>query len=149
MPWSAIKKIFNTFESKRVSFMGLISSFCSIACFLAISNLPIEYYTFLRFIVSIGAVLNIYRWITKKNLLLAAAFTIILTLFNPLVPFYLHVKNIWIPFDIISGLLFLLNNFKKKRLPESISENREVLTTTKSYSRDRIITAKNEPTVNN
>lgn len=118
---------------------------CSICCFAAILKLPIAYYTFLRAIVSLGALLLIYIWATQKNLLWVIIFIFVLILFNPLFPIYLHRKSIWIPIDIITGLLFLLIAFYNKKQPAKKEEKAvEVLPVQKTYSRDRIVSAKRE-----
>jgi len=118
---------------------------CSICCFIAIIRLPIEYYTFLRTIVSLGAALLIYSWIKQKNYSLAIIFVLVLILFNPLFPIYLHRKSIWIPLDIITGLLFLIIAFYKKSEPVKQEEKAiEILPVQKIYARDRMVSAKRE-----
>ena len=116
---------------------------CSICCFIAITRLPIEFYTFLRTIVSLGAAFLIYSWIKQKNYALASIFVLVLILFNPLFPIYLHRKSIWIPLDIITGLLFLLIAFYHQKEPEKKEEKvAEILPVQKTYSRDRMVSAK-------
>ncbi|SDG06901.1 hypothetical protein SAMN05421827_103121 [Pedobacter terrae] len=118
---------------------------CSICCFVAILKLPIEFYTFLRTIVSLGAALLIYSWIKQKNYSLAIIFVLVLILFNPLFPIYLHRKSIWIPLDILTGLLFLIIAFYKKSEPAKQAEKTaEILPVQKTYSRDRIVSVKRE-----
>lgn len=118
---------------------------CSICCFVAILKLPIEYYTFLRTIVSLGAVLLIYHWVKQKNYYPAIVFALILFLFNPISPIYLHRKSIWIPLDIITGLLFLIIAFYKKSEPPKQEEKAtEILPVQKTYARDRVVSAKRE-----
>ncbi|QDW27154.1 hypothetical protein FFJ24_020925 [Pedobacter sp. KBS0701] len=113
---------------------------CSICCFVAILKLPIEFYTFLRTIVSLGVTLLIYSWIKQKNYYLAVVFLLVLILFNPLLPIHLHRKSIWIPLDIITGLLFLIIAFYKKSEPVKQDEKAtEILPVQKTYSRDRIV----------
>ncbi|MBB6236943.1 putative membrane protein [Pedobacter sp. AK013] len=108
---------------------------CALCCFAAILKLPIEYYTFLRAIVSLGALLLIYIWIKQKNYSLIAVFILILILFNPLFPIYLHRKGIWIPLDVITGLLFLLIAFyNKKQSAKKEEKTTEVLPVQKSYA---------------
>jgi len=125
-------------KAKKIIFIA-----CSICCFVAILKLPIEYYTFLRTMVSLGAVLLIYHWIKQKNYALAIVFALILFLFNPVAPFYLHRKSIWIPLDIITGLLFLIIAFYKKSEPAKPEEKpTEILPAQKTYSRDRIVSEK-------
>jgi len=118
---------------------------CALCCFAAIFKLPIEYYTFLRTIVSLGALLLIYVWTKQKNYALTIVFILVLILFNPLLPIYLHRKSIWIPIDIITGLLFLLIAFYNKKQPAKKEEKAvEVLPVRKTYARDRIVSAKRE-----
>ena len=62
--------------------------------------LPIEYYDFLRIVVSIMAALNLYSGGTYL-------FIPILVLFNPILPIYLYSKPLWVIIDIISGIVFL------------------------------------------
>ncbi|TCC96382.1 hypothetical protein EZ449_22365 [Pedobacter frigidisoli] len=115
---------------------------CAIACFVGVLKLPIVYYTFLRTIVSLGAILFIYGWLRYKNYPLAFIFILVLIFFNPLFPFYLHRKSIWIPLDIIAGLLFLLIGFYRKKEPLEEEKVTEVLPVRKTYSRDRIVSEK-------
>jgi predicted membrane protein len=117
---------------------------CALCCFVAILKLPIEYYTFLRTIVSLGALLLIYIWSKQKNFLLAIVFILVLILFNPLFPIYLHRKSIWIPLDVITGILFLLIGFYNKKEPQKEEKAVEVLPVQKTYSRDRIVSAQRE-----
>jgi len=117
---------------------------CSIACFIAILSLPIEYYTFLRAIVTLGAIVLIYNFSKQKKYLLAAVFIIVLVLFNPIIPIYLHRKSIWMPLDIIVGILFLIISFFKKQEPEKIEKVPEILPVSKTYTRDRVVLMKRE-----
>ena len=118
---------------------------CALCCFAALLKLPIEYYTFLRTIVSLGAVLLIYGWLKQKNYSLAIVFILILILFNPFFPIYLYRKSIWIPLDIIAGLLFLLVAFYNRKEPIKKDEKAaEVLPVQKTYARDRIVSVKRE-----
>ena len=79
--------------------------------FLAIINLPIGYYTFLRILVTIGAVGIIIKEIENGITLWIIIFGIITILFNPLIPIYLNEKSAWIPIDIITAVLFLIKSF--------------------------------------
>jgi predicted membrane protein len=125
--------------------MKVFLAICTLCCFAAIFKLPIVYYTFLRTIVSVGALLLIYVWTKQKNHALTVVFILVLILFNPLLPIYLHRKSIWIPIDIITGLLFLLIAFYHKKEPEKKEEKAiEVLPVQKTYARDRIVSAKRE-----
>lgn len=125
--------------------MKVFLAICALCCFAAIFKLPIEYYTFLRTIVSLGALLLIYVWTKQKSYVLTVVFILVLILFNPLLPIYLHRESIWIPLDIITGLLFLLIAFYPKKQPAKKEEKTaEFLPTQKAYARDRIVSAKQE-----
>ncbi|WP_429831995.1 DUF6804 family protein [Chryseobacterium capnotolerans] len=101
-------------------------TFCALCCFIGIFRLPIEYYTFLRILVSLGALLVLYNTLSSRQHYFSIIFLVILILFNPVFPIYLYRKSIWIPIDTITGALFLLINFierkehtkKKKKLPK-------------------------------
>ena len=120
--------------------MRALFTFCAICCFMAFLRLPIGYYTFLRIIVSIGAVVAIYNLISYKNYYGALAFTMVFILFNPLFPIYLYRKSIWLTFDILTGLLFLWLTFLKKNTP--LKKESELSYPIKTYTRDRIISSK-------
>jgi hypothetical protein len=92
----------------------------------------------------LGALLIIYIWSKQKNFLLAIVFILVLILFNPLFPIYLHRKSIWIPLDVITGILFLLIGFYNKKEPQKEEKAVEVLPVQKTYSRDRIVSAQRE-----
>ena len=128
--------------------MKIIFIFCAICCFLAILKLPIGYYTFLRILVSVGAILAIYNFQRIKIYSWLIIFAIILILFNPIFPIYLHRKILWMPLDIITGILFLFVIFYKKvnvideKKPDNNLPNKRV------FSRDRIIHLMNNQKIN-
>lgn len=135
----------NTYRKNDLIAVKVIGSICAIACFIAILNLPIAYYNIFRTIVSTGAALFIYNWIKQKNYALAIVFILVLILFNPLFPIYLYRKSIWIPLDVITGLLFfILSFYSSKKEPLKEEKAIEVLPTQKTYTRDRIVSAKRE-----
>ena len=71
----------------------------AIMLFLGVLPLPIEYYDILRVVVSIAALINIFRG--------SYIFIPILILFNPIMPVYLYSKPLWVVIDIVSGLIFM------------------------------------------
>ena len=82
---------------------------CAGLLFIAIADLPIGFYTFLRIIVTIGAVGAI---ISENELnFWVIIFGIIAILFNPLIPIYLNDKSAWIPIDIIAAVIFVIKSF--------------------------------------
>ncbi|MEJ5050777.1 DUF6804 family protein [Chryseobacterium culicis] len=124
-------------------------TFCALCCFIGIFRLPIEYYTFLRILISIGALLVLYHTLSFKQHYFSIIFLIILILFNPVFPIYLYRKSIWIPIDTITGILFLLINFierKEQKKDEEVTEETtepSIPIHQKTVSRDRIINPKN------
>lgn len=112
--------------------------FCAACCFLALLKLPIAYYTLLRIIVSLGAILAIYVSLRNKTWVWTFIFTIVAVIFNPLFPVYLHRKLPWMPIDIIVGLLFLLWAFWKKKEPVQEEKISPVIHAPKIRTRDRI-----------
>lgn len=128
--------------------MKTFLTFCALCCFIGIFRLPIEYYTFLRILISIGALLVLYNTLSFKQHYFSIIFLIILILFNPVFPIYLYRKSIWIPIDTITGVLFLLINFierKEKKKEEKITEEAtepSIPIHQRTVSRDRIINPK-------
>ncbi|WP_431311637.1 DUF6804 family protein [Pedobacter albus] len=119
--------------------MRTLFIFCAACCFLALLKLPITYYTLLRIIVSLGAILAVYLAIRKKNYVWTFIFTIIAIIFNPLFPVYLHRKLPWVPIDIMVGLLFLLLAFWKKKISLPEEKITAVFHAPKIRTRDRIV----------
>lgn len=123
-------------------------TFCALCCFIGIFRLPIEYYTFLRILISIGALMVLYNTLSFKQHYFSIIFLIILILFNPVFPIYLYRKSIWIPIDAITGILFLLINFIERKEQKKEEEITEETTETsipihqRTVSRDRIINPK-------
>lgn len=92
--------------------MRMLLLFCAILLFVACLNLPIQYYTLLRIVVTLGALSVLFKEFQKDVNLLGITFVGITVVFNPIIPVYLHEKSHWIPIDFISGLLFLYYSFK-------------------------------------
>lgn len=118
--------------------LRLFCIFCAICLFIAVLNLPIGYYTFLRITVTIGAVLVMIKGRNKILNFWFLSFAVIAVLYNPVAPIYLYEKSKWIPIDIITGVLFLLVKFNEEKESENKQENDDS-TNSKSYQRDRII----------
>lgn len=126
-----------------ISKIKVLFAFCATCCFIALFKLPIGYYTFLRVIISLGALLALYNFLRVKDYLWLIIFVIILILFNPISPIYLYRKAIWMPLDAIVGILFLFITFLNKR--QLIKEPKmESIPKEKTYARDRIIISKNQ-----
>lgn len=87
---------------------------CAGLLFLAIANLPIGYYTFLRIVVTIGAGLAALHEYENKINFWVLAFGLIAILFNPFIPIYLNEKELWMPIDFVAGVLFTIKSFTYK-----------------------------------
>lgn len=125
-------------------------TFCALCCFVAVLPLPILYYTFLRLIVFVASTITVYYFGRQKEYHWAGIFGMILLLFNPIVPIHFHLKSIWDPIDLITGILFLLLIFIKKKIKEIPQENTpEAVPQKKNYSRDRIIKTSSKKINNN
>lgn len=112
--------------------------FCALCCFIAVLRLPIDYYTFLRIVIFIGAGVALYHLFRNKIYYWIAVFGFILILFNPVFPIYLHKKSLWLPLDIITGILFLCLNFIKKK-PEEKKDTLPLHKEPVTHTRDRIM----------
>lgn len=125
---------------KTVSNRHIVSTICALLLFIAVLHLPAGYYRFLRVVVFIGALLVVYR--NRKDWLFwTILFVCVAILFNPIQPIYLYKRSIWMPLDIIVGILFLIEGFLKKEKQEEneIEEERESKQEEKTFGRDRIL----------
>lgn len=96
--------------------MRTLAIVCAILLFLALAKLPIGYYTFLRIAVTIVSVLIIVEQYKKEVVnFWVVAFGIIAILFNPIIPVYLYKKALWMPVDIVVGLVFLGYSVKRNK----------------------------------
>jgi len=84
--------------------------------FIAIANMPIGYYTFLRITIFVSTLIYICYNYNKESTLWLIIFGTIAILFNPILPIYLHDKSKWAPLNFISAILFLINALKKNNL---------------------------------
>lgn len=125
-------------------------SFCALCCFVAVLPLSISYYTFLRVIVFIASGIAVYHFGKQKKYHWIIIFGVILVLFNPIIPVHFYLKSIWIPIDIVTGILFLLLIFIRKKVKEITQEIvPESLPQQKTCSRDRIIKTSSKNNNNN
>lgn len=120
-------------KTKHKFFIKPTAIICATLLFIAIFYWPIEYYTFLRIIICVGALLVIAT-LSKKQLYWIAVFTIITILFNPIFPIHLYVKAYWVPIDIFTAILFLLVAFLKVPKKNKVIKKKEE----RVYSRDKI-----------
>lgn len=118
-------------------------TFCALSCFVAVFPLPLIYYTFLRIIVFVASAITVYYFGKQKEFKWVMLFGIVLILFNPIIPIHFYRKSIWIPIYIVTGILFLLLIFIKRKVKETSEQNTpETIPQAKTFSRDRIIKTK-------
>lgn len=118
-------------------------TFCALSCFVAVFPLPLIYYTFLRIIVFVASAITVYYFGKQKEFKWVMIFGIVLILFNPIIPIHFYRKSVWIPIDIVTGILFLLLIFIKRKVKETSEQNiPETIPQAKTFSRDRIIKTK-------
>lgn len=84
---------------------------CGGLLLLAIADLPIGFYTFLRIVVTIGAIIIVFTELKNGFNFWIFAFGLVAIFFNPIIPIYLHDKEAWITIDIITAILFVLKAF--------------------------------------
>lgn len=95
--------------------MKVLLILCSGLLFLALVNLPIGYYTFLRVTVTIVAIVVVVSENERGMGLWVILFGIIAVIFNPIFPVYLHYKNHWIPIDLLTAVLFIIKSLTIKK----------------------------------
>lgn len=88
---------------------------CSGLLVLALADLPIGYYTFLRIVVTIGALSVIVNEYDGELSPWIITFGLIAILFNPLIPIYLHDKEVWAAIDLIVAGIFSFKSFNLKK----------------------------------
>ncbi|NPD47248.1 DUF6804 family protein [Lentimicrobium sp. S6] len=76
--------------------------------FLAIADLPIGYYTIVRFVATITAVVVFVSEFQNRITLWMIIFGLIAIVFNPIIPVYLHNKDLWMIIDFFAGIMFLI-----------------------------------------
>lgn len=93
--------------------MKAISLICAVFLLLALLNLPMAYYTFLRIIVTIGAIAIVVKELGTGFNFWVISFAVVAILFNPLIPIYLNDKEAWMPIDIIAAILFIVKSLNR------------------------------------
>lgn len=84
---------------------------CAALLLLALLNLPIGYYTFLRIVITIGALVVVVTELKFGVNFWVITFGLIAVIFNPIIPIYLYDKALWAPIDVIAAILFGLKAF--------------------------------------
>lgn len=91
--------------------MKLLLLSCAGFLLVGIADLPIGYYTFLRILVTIGALAVLFNDYEGKITGSIILFCLIVVVFNPLMPVYLYDKGIWIVIDLVTAVIFLAKTF--------------------------------------
>lgn len=89
---------------------------CAGLLFFGLFNLPIGYYTFLRIVVTIGAVSIIVTEFKNEFSFWIITFGLIGILFNPIIPIYFNDKTFWAIIDLLAGILFGIKAFTLKNV---------------------------------
>ena len=93
---------------------------------LGVADLPMGYYTFMRIVVFIASCLIVLiEYKGSNNITIwTVLFALIAILFNPIIPIYLHNKDIWTTLDVIAAIIFFINGLI--RYKASKSHNKEI-----------------------
>ena len=95
--------------------MKLLLLICAALLLLGIADLPIGYYTLLRILVTIGSVAVVVSEFENGLNFWVITFGLIAIIFNPIIPIYLNDKSVWMPIDIIGGIIFVIKSFTIKQ----------------------------------
>ena len=97
--------------------LTIINILAALLLLIGVLAMPYGYYTFLRLLVTVVAVINIYYSYQNKSYAALIIGIIIALLFNPVIPVYLQ-KDVWMVLDIFTSLALILNVvLLKKREP--------------------------------
>lgn len=95
----------------------------SIVLLIGIFDMPIEYYTLLRLVVSGCCVYFLIAFINQETKTRSIIFGFFAVLYNPIFPIYLYEKSIWITLNIITiivltyyGFTFVKGNADSKEM---------------------------------
>ena len=96
--------------------MKIISLICAALLLIAVVNLPIVYYTILRYIITVGALAAVFLKAKKTINFWDITFIIIALIFNPMIPIYINSKSSWIIIDLLVAALFLIFAFREEKV---------------------------------
>jgi len=88
--------------------------FASLLLFIAVFDLPMGYYHFLRAAVILVAILNIFVELRYINKIWLVFFTLTIIIFNPVVPFKFS-SGLWTFIDILFGIIFILSGLSMRK----------------------------------
>ena len=99
--------------------MKTVLIICAGLLFLALAELPIGYYTLLRIVVTVCAVVVVVKDYNDSMNFWIVAFGLLAIVFNPIFPIYLHDRSAWMPIDIAASVLCLTKAIFWKRQPRT------------------------------
>lgn len=84
---------------------------------IGLADLPIGYYTIVRIVVCIVSCLSCYLSYKRDGSVGVATvvYALLAIMFNPIVPIYLHDKEIWTIIDIVAATLLGIRYFTIKK----------------------------------
>ncbi len=88
---------------------------CAGLLFIALLDLPMGYYTFLRIVVTMGSAAVVVKERENGLNFWVITFGLVAILFNPFIPIYLKDKSVWMIIDILCGIIFLIKSFTIKQ----------------------------------
>ena len=90
---------------KLIRVIGLVPT---VMLVVAVFDLPYGYYTFLRLVVTVAALLIAwFEWANARRALWLVLMGLIALLFNPIVPVYL-TREIWFFIDLAVAAIFMV-----------------------------------------
>lgn len=80
---------------------------------IGIADLDIGYYTFMRIVVFLAGCLITYASYKENDKVdfWTVAFALVTILFNPIIPVYLHDKEVWAVLDFVGAAIFGIKGF--------------------------------------
>ena len=95
--------------------MRLLLVICGALLIIGIADLPIGYYTLIRFTTTIGASWIVYREFSHDPGPSVIIFGLIAILFNPIIPIHFHSKETWQVLDALCGIGFVWKSWTMVR----------------------------------
>lgn len=77
---------------------------------LGIADMPMGYYTFMRIVVFLAGIFAAFMSYSENESInfWTIIFALVAILFNPIIPVYLHDKEVWAILDSIGAVIFII-----------------------------------------
>ncbi|MBU3680233.1 MAG: hypothetical protein FGM32_11640 [Candidatus Kapabacteria bacterium] len=95
--------------------MKNLLAICMILSFVALAKLPIGYYTILRLVLTVSAVIVIYNERDKGLTPWNIAMGLVAIVYNPVIPVHFSDRDIWRALNVAAGVVFGLRLMKYPR----------------------------------